>query len=78
MTGIHMLASRFQTVYCDSRCSKQSLSVADLAPEIDTAQTEPRTQPEVWAIQAFQFAGPDVYNGIPAAKRKAGRCDALV
>jgi hypothetical protein len=39
----------------------------DLAPEIQKAQAEAKIPPEAWAIQAFRFAGPVAYKGVPPA-----------
>jgi nuclease S1 len=39
----------------------------DLAADIQAAQAEPASQPEDWALQAFQFALADAYKGIPVA-----------
>jgi hypothetical protein len=42
----------------------------DLASEIQSAQSEPKTAPEDWAIESFQFAKSTAYKGVPAANGK--------
>jgi hypothetical protein len=37
----------------------------DLAPEIQAAQAEPRSQPLGWALQAWDLANSTAYNGVP-------------